>query len=134
MFLPGESQGWRSLVGCRLWGLTESDMTERLSSSSSSLTFRSVIHFVSISLYGVRKCSNFIFTCSFSFLLFGCIMVPFPSLTRSTKYQSYWSDVPVTITCNDLFYTIPGKWALPLHKTLQCLRPGCITLLDSTLC
>ena len=22
------SQGWRSLVGCRLWGRTESDMTE----------------------------------------------------------------------------------------------------------
>ena len=28
VFLPGESQGWGSLVGCRLWGLTESDMTE----------------------------------------------------------------------------------------------------------
>ena len=26
--LPGESQGWRSLVGCRLWGRTESDTTE----------------------------------------------------------------------------------------------------------
>ena len=28
VFLPGESQGWRSLVGCRLWGCTESDTTE----------------------------------------------------------------------------------------------------------
>ena len=28
VFLPGESQGQRSLVGCHLWGLTESDMTE----------------------------------------------------------------------------------------------------------
>ena len=28
MFLPGESQGWRSLVGCCLWGRTESDTTE----------------------------------------------------------------------------------------------------------
>ena len=28
MFLPGESQGRGSLVGCRLWGHTESDMTE----------------------------------------------------------------------------------------------------------
>ena len=27
-FLPGESQGRGSLVGCCLWGLTESDMTE----------------------------------------------------------------------------------------------------------
>ena len=26
--LPGESQGQGSLVGCRLWGLTESDTTE----------------------------------------------------------------------------------------------------------
>ena len=28
VFLPGESQGQGSLVGCRLWGRTESDMTE----------------------------------------------------------------------------------------------------------
>ena len=28
MFLPGESQGRWSLVGCRLWGRTESDTTE----------------------------------------------------------------------------------------------------------
>ena len=28
VFLPGESQGWRSLVGCRLWGRIESDKTE----------------------------------------------------------------------------------------------------------
>ena len=28
VFLPGESQGCGSLVGCRLWGCTESDMTE----------------------------------------------------------------------------------------------------------
>ena len=28
VFLPGESQGLRSLVGCRLWGHTESDTTE----------------------------------------------------------------------------------------------------------
>ena len=28
VFLPGESQGRGSLVGCRLWGCTELDMTE----------------------------------------------------------------------------------------------------------
>ena len=28
VFLPGESQGQESLVGCRLWGHTESDTTE----------------------------------------------------------------------------------------------------------
>ena len=30
VLLPGESHGWRSLVGCSPWGCTESDMTERL--------------------------------------------------------------------------------------------------------
>ena len=28
VFLPEESQGQESLVGCHLWGRTESDMTE----------------------------------------------------------------------------------------------------------
>ena len=28
VFLPGESHGWLSLGGCRLWGRTESDTTE----------------------------------------------------------------------------------------------------------
>ena len=28
VFLPRESQGWGSLVGCRLWGCTELDTTE----------------------------------------------------------------------------------------------------------
>ena len=28
VFLPGESQGRRGLMGCRLWGRTESDTTE----------------------------------------------------------------------------------------------------------
>ena len=31
MFLPGESQGWGSLVGCRLWGHTESTWLKWLS-------------------------------------------------------------------------------------------------------
>ena len=30
VFLPGESQGQRSLLGCRLWGHTESDMTDTI--------------------------------------------------------------------------------------------------------
>ena len=37
VFLPGESQERGSLVGCHLWGRTELDTTDRLSSSSSML-------------------------------------------------------------------------------------------------
>ena len=33
VFLPGEFQGWGTLVGCRLWSRIESDTTEQLSSS-----------------------------------------------------------------------------------------------------
>uniref|UniRef100_A0A4W2FWA1 PDZ and LIM domain 3 n=1 Tax=Bos indicus x Bos taurus TaxID=30522 RepID=A0A4W2FWA1_BOBOX len=35
VFLPGESQGRRSLVGCRLWGRTDRTRLKRCSSSSS---------------------------------------------------------------------------------------------------
>ena len=35
VFLPGESQGWGSLVGCSLWGRTESDMEDNLTESPS---------------------------------------------------------------------------------------------------
>ena len=34
VFLPGESQRWRSLVGCCLWGRTESTWLKSLSNSS----------------------------------------------------------------------------------------------------
>ena len=41
VFLPGEAQGRGSLLGCRLWGHTESDTTEATSSSSSLCRTRS---------------------------------------------------------------------------------------------
>ena len=40
-FLPGESQGRGSLVGCRLWGRTESDTTELYWSALPILSFLS---------------------------------------------------------------------------------------------
>ena len=36
VFLPGESQGPGSLVGCRLWGRTESDTTEAAAAAAAS--------------------------------------------------------------------------------------------------
>ena len=36
VFLPGESHGWRSLVGDTPWDLRESDVTERLTHSERS--------------------------------------------------------------------------------------------------
>ena len=43
VFLPGESEGWGSLVGCRLWGCTELDMTEAWLSSSSNILIADAI-------------------------------------------------------------------------------------------
>ena len=42
-FLPGESQGQRSLAGCSPWSLKESDMTEGLTLLLSLLTKLKVI-------------------------------------------------------------------------------------------
>ena len=36
VFLPGESQGRTSLVGCRLWGRTESDTTDDLAAAAAA--------------------------------------------------------------------------------------------------
>ena len=36
VFLPGESQGQRSLVGCRLWGRTELDTTEATAAAAAA--------------------------------------------------------------------------------------------------
>ena len=40
VFLPGESQGRGSLVGCRLWGHTGSDMTEVTATASVEQIFK----------------------------------------------------------------------------------------------
>ena len=42
VFLPGESQGRGSLVGCCLWGRTSRTRLKRLSSSSSSMILRNL--------------------------------------------------------------------------------------------
>ena len=43
VFLPGESQGQRSLVGCRLWGRTGSDTTEATAAAAARTTKTGVV-------------------------------------------------------------------------------------------
>ena len=38
IFLPGESQEWGSLAGCRLWGRTESNTTEVTVAAAAALS------------------------------------------------------------------------------------------------
>ena len=46
VFLPRESQGQRSQVGCHLWGRTESDTTEVTAAAAATLnlTIRKVLN------------------------------------------------------------------------------------------
>ena len=46
VFLPGESQGRRGLVGCRLWGCTESDTTE----ATQQHTYLNIKHLIALDL------------------------------------------------------------------------------------
>ena len=46
VFLPGESQGWGSLVGWGLWGYTELDTTEAISSSGSHIENTNLQRFI----------------------------------------------------------------------------------------
>ena len=41
--LPGESQGRGSLVGCRLWGRTESDTTEATQQQQQNLFIENIL-------------------------------------------------------------------------------------------
>ena len=43
--MPGESQGWGSLVGCRLWDRTESDTTEATQQQQKAREFQKNIYF-----------------------------------------------------------------------------------------
>ena len=54
VFLPGESQGWGSLVGCRLRGRTESDTNEATWQQQQQLPFRffCMLVFILITLRG----------------------------------------------------------------------------------
>ena len=42
VFLPGEYQGWGSLVGCHLWGLTESNTTEVTAAAAAAAAAASI--------------------------------------------------------------------------------------------
>ena len=54
-FLPGESQGWGSLVGCCLWGHTVSDTTEATWQQQEHMLFNMLSRLV-ITLLPRSKC------------------------------------------------------------------------------
>ena len=90
VFLPGESQGRGSLVGCRLWGRTESDTTERLSSSGGdwvAVTYRPFMHFHSLLLLLSRFSHVELFAPLWTIDHQAPLPMVFPK-------QEYWSGLP----------------------------------------
>ena len=78
VFLPGESQGQRNLVGCSLWGHTESDTTEATYQYQQPVTIFSSVQ----SLSPVRL---------FETLLIIAHQAPLP---MGFSRQEHWSGLP----------------------------------------
>ena len=59
VFLPGESQGRQSLVGCHLWGCTELDMTEATQQQQQqSLSLNLPLYFLMLLTFLKSLCSS----------------------------------------------------------------------------
>ena len=56
VFLPGKSQGQRSLVDCRLWGHTESDRTEAMQQQQLQRGMEGSIRFFNANCNGYSVC------------------------------------------------------------------------------
>ena len=102
VFLPGASQGQRSLVGCRLWGRTESDTTEATQQQQQQPSF-SYTYRVQVPFY------NYFFT---------ILLLPHNIPTTQVFYTSlnthivfYLSDFPLLVMISLSF---PNGWIKPL--------------------
>ena len=91
-FLPGESQGQWSLVGCRLWGRTESDTTEAAYSSSSSVLPQAQQLIFDRGANGKGKSfwANSVETTRYLLSVWKKIMNLDPNLTPYTKMKLRW--------------------------------------------
>ena len=125
VFLPGESQGQGSLVGCRLYGHTESDTTEG--------TWHAYMHVCVLNCFShVRLCAT-IWTAAHQ-----------APLSMGFSRQEYWSGLscpsprdladpgikPVSLTSPALagrFFTTSATWEA--HKVVL-VSPSCLTLCD----
>ena len=101
VFLPGESQGRGSLVGCRLWGRTELDTTEATQQQQQQpcCLFGEASHFCSFYFHGWKnpECSLIFILPPFSSNLYPfSLLIPLTdplkvNLNRVRKHICIWS-------------------------------------------
>ena len=83
VFLPGESQGWGRLVGCRLWGCTESDTTEATWQQQLHTQWPLWVHWTHLDNLGYSPCFEISWLAIFSICNFN-----FPLLWNVTYLQA----------------------------------------------
>ena len=135
VFLPGESQGRGSLVGCRLWGRTESDTTEvtqqqqqqqcTYQSQSSNLFLCPLSSLVTVSLFSTSVTLCFIFF-YFIFKLYIIVLV-LPNIKMNPP-QVYMCSPPWTLLPPPSPYHPSGssQCTSPKHP-VSCIEPGLAT-------
>jgi len=106
VFLPGESQGWRSLMGCH-HGVAESwTRLNRLSSSSSILSLFWILFHID-SLFPLFCLVWWAFTCYFTCWIFLCLFILFRLLCLG------WSFCMLEVCASSLFFiveVVPCGW------------------------
>ena len=109
VFLPGESQGQGSLVGCRLWGRTESDTTEATQQQQQQQCV-----YVTATL---SVCSTFSFpTPGHKSILYICVSIPALQIGSSVTF--FWT----SYMCVNIWYLFFSFWltSLPQLKVHGC--------------
>ena len=96
VFLPGESQGLGSLVGCRLWGRTESDTTEATQQQQQQASLSFTISQSLLKLMSVESVipSNHLILCHpllFLPSIFPSIRVFLNELALCIRWSKYWN-------------------------------------------
>ena len=85
VFLPGESQGWGSLVGRCLWGHTESDTTE-----ASLQQQHILIYLLNLDFFVHNFCFCFYYQIFFCFLWFITYLADSDSVKNLPAIQKTW--------------------------------------------
>ena len=123
VFLPGEFQGQRSLVGYSPWGCKESDTTEWLTPSLSIHVYLQICAIYTCICNCIDTLHIYIYTHTYTYV---CIMCNFAAVPQKTGGWSIsylpignWSEVKVSQSCLTLWdpMDLNSPWNSPGQNT-----------------